>query len=69
MSDIYCHKDVINFTNPFLDFEQGYHAPKKIAAIPVSPKTVLPLEPLTCRDYPRGESQGDSSGVSSFTPF
>jgi len=58
MSDIYCHEDVINFTNPFLDYEQGYQAPKKIAAIPVSLKTVLPVESLTCWGYPRGESQG-----------
>jgi len=58
MSDIYCHEDIINFTNPFLDFEQGYQAPRKIATIPVSPKTVLPSKPLTRRGYPRGESQG-----------
>jgi len=62
MSDIYCHEDVVDFTNPFLDFEHGYHAPRKIAAVPVSPKTVLPERPLTRRGYPRGESQGDSSG-------
>ena len=64
MSNIYCHEDVINFTNPFLDYEQGHCSifTKKIATIPVSPKTVLPEEPLTRRGYPRGESQGDSSG-------
>jgi len=69
MSDIYTHEDILDFTNPFLDFEQGYQAPWKFAAILVSPKTVLPAEPLTCMGYPRGESQGDSSGMSSFTPF
>jgi len=62
MSDIYTHEDVLDFTNPFLNFDQGYQAPRKLAAIPVSPKTVLPETPLTRRGYPRGESQGDSSG-------
>jgi len=69
MSDIYCHEDVLDFTDPFLNFDQGYQAPRKIPIIPVSPKTVLPSKPLTHRGYPRGESQGDSSGVSSFTPL
>ena len=46
MSDIYCHEDVIDFTNPFLDFDQGYQAPRKIATVPVSPKTVL-----LCHDF------------------
>jgi len=61
MSDIYCHKDIIDFTNPFLDFEQGYRAPRKIDSILVSPKTVLPEEPLTRWGYPRGE-KGQWSG-------
>jgi len=64
MSDIYCHEDVMDFTNLFLDYEQG-HRPvftRKVATIPVSPKTVLPEEPLTRQGYLRGESQGDSSG-------
>ena len=70
MSDIYCHEDIIDFTNPFLDFDQGYQAPRKITALPVSPKTVLPEKPLTRRGYPRGESQGDSSGwCPSLLPF
>jgi len=70
MSDIYCHEDVIDFTNPFLNFEQGYQALRKIAAAPVSPRTVLLEKPLTCRGYPRGESQGDSSGwCPSLLPF
>jgi len=70
MSDIYCHEDVIDFTNPFLDFEQGYQALRKIATVPVSPKTVLPEMPLTRRGYPRGESQGDLLGwCPSLLPF
>jgi len=70
MSDIYCHEDVIDFTNPFLDFEHGYQAPRKVAAAPVSPRTVLPEKPLTRRGYPRGESQGQSSGwCPSLLPF
>ena len=62
MSDIYCHEDVLNFTNPFLNYEQGYQAPRKVATIPVSPKAILPEEPSTRWGYPRGESQGQSSG-------
>jgi len=70
MSDIYCHEDVIDFTDPFLDFDQGYQAPRRIAAVPVSPKTVLPEKPMTRRGYPRGESQGQSSGwCPSLLPF
>ena len=56
MSDIYCHEDVIDFTNPFLNFEQGYQALRQVTALPVSPRTVLPSKPLTRRGYPRGES-------------
>jgi len=70
MSDIYCHEDVIDFTDPFLDFDQGYQAPRKVAAVPVSPKTILPEKPLTRRGYPRGESQGQLSGwCPSLLPF
>jgi len=70
MSNIYCHEDVINFTDPFLDFDQGYQAPRKVAAIPVSLRTILPEKPMTCRGYPRGESQGQSSGwCPSLLPF
>ena len=70
MSNIYCHEDVIDFTNPFLDFDQGYQALRKVAAVPVSPKTVLPEKPMTRRGYPRGESQGQSSGwCPSLLPF
>jgi len=53
----------MDFTNPFLDYEQGHRlVTRKIAAIPVSPKTILPEQPLTRRGYPRGESHGESSG-------
>jgi len=69
MSDIYCHEDILDFTNPFLNFKQGYQAPKKIATIPVSLKTILPEEPSTHRGYPRGESQGDSSGRANLLSF
>jgi len=24
MSDIYCHEDILNFTNPFLNYKQGH---------------------------------------------
>ena len=69
-SKIYCHEDVIDFTNPFLDFDEGYQAPRKVTAIPVSPRTVLPKKLLTRWGYPRGESQGDSSGwCPSLLPF
>ena len=89
MSDIYTHDPVQDFTNPFLDFDQGYIHPfaailptvrgtlVPVSPVPVSKATileeeeeisVLPKKPLTrkeiktCRGYPRGESQGDSSG-------
>jgi len=79
MSDIYTHKPVINFTNPFLDFDQGYTRPfatilltVRATLVPIAPEEeeelVLPKKPLTrkelktCRGYPQGESQGDSSG-------
>jgi len=79
MSDIYCHEDVMDFTNPFLDYKQG-HCPvftRGVLTIPVSPKTVLPEKPLTCQgylrgesqDYPKGESQGDLSGRVSLPSF
>jgi len=45
MSNIYCHEDIIDFTDPFMQFEEGYHPPRKITKILVSPKTVLPKEP------------------------
>jgi len=77
MSDIYTHKPVMDFTNPFLDFEQGYTRPfatilpaVKATLVPIAPEEelVLPEKPLTRKElktrrgYPRGESRGDSSG-------
>jgi len=65
-SDIYCHEDVLNFTNPFLNYEQGHCPlyPRVIPTIPVSLKTILPAEPLTHQGYPRG-CQGHSSPCAS----
>jgi len=77
MSDIYTHDPVMDFTNPFLDFDQGYVRPfatilpnvkATLIPIPSEEESVLPKKPLTrkeiktCRGYPRGESQGESSG-------
>ena len=78
MSDIYTHELVMDFTNPFLDFDQGYTRPFAIIAptvkatlVPIAPEEeelVLPKKPLTRKElktrrgYPRGESQGESSG-------
>jgi len=78
MSDIYTHEPVMDFTNPFLDFDQGYIRPfatvlptSRVTLIPIAPEEeelVLPKKPLirkelkTRRGYPRGESQGESSG-------
>jgi len=78
MSDIYTHEPVMDFTNPFLDFDQGYSRPFAIIAptvkatlVPIAPEeeeSVLPKKPLTRKElktrrgYPRGESQGESSG-------
>jgi len=77
MSDIYTHEPVQDFTNPFLDFDQGYVRPfatilptVKATLIPIAPEeeSVLPKKPLTQKEiktrrgYPRGESQGESSG-------
>jgi len=67
----------MDFTNPFLDFDQGYTRPfasilstVKATLVPIAPKeeSVLPKKPLTRKElktrrgYPRGESQGESSG-------
>jgi len=77
MSDIYTHEPVQDFTNPFLDFDQGYIRPfatilptVNLTLVPIAPEeeSVLPKKPLTrkelktSRGYPRGESQGLSSG-------
>jgi len=77
MSDIYTHKPVQDFTNPFLDFNQGYIRPfatilptVRATLVPIAPEEelVLPKKPLTRKElktrrgYPQGESQGESSG-------
>ena len=77
MSDIYTHDPVQDFTNPFLDFDQGYVRPfatvlpavkATLIPIPSEDESVLPKKPLTRKEiktrrgYPRGESQGESSG-------
>jgi len=79
MSDIYTHKLVMDFTNPFLDFDQGYVCPfatvlptVRATLVPIAPEeeeeSLLPKKPLTRKEqktrrgYPRGESQGESSG-------
>jgi len=96
MSDIYTHEPVQDFTNPFLNFNQGYTRPFTIILptirgqlVPISPvpvskavvleeeegESVLPKKPLTRKEikthrgYPRGESQGDSSGRILFPSF
>jgi len=77
MSNIYTHEDVMDFTNPFLDFDQGYVRPfatilptvkATLIPIPSEEESILPKKPLTRKEiktrrgYPRGESQGESSG-------
>jgi len=77
MSDIYTHEPIMDFTNPFLDFDQGYVRPFatimptiRATLVPIAPEeeSVLPKKPLTRKElktrrgYPRGESQGDASG-------
>jgi len=78
MSDIYTHELVMDFTNPFLDFDQGYVWPfatilptvkATLISIPSEEESILPKKPLTRKEiktrrgYPRGESQGESSGM------
>jgi len=70
----------MDFTNPFLDFNQGYTRPfatvlptVRATLVPIAPEeegeSVLPKKPLTRKElkthrgYPRGESQGESSGM------
>jgi len=77
MSDIYTHDPVMDFTNPFLNFNQGYVWPfatilptVKVTLIPIpsEEESVLPKKPLTRKElktrrgYPQGESQGESLG-------
>jgi len=78
MSDIYTHEPVMDFTNPFLDFDQGYSRPFaiiaptiKVTLVPIAPKeeeeSVLPKKPLTRKEMKthRGYPQGESQGESS----
>jgi len=77
MSDIYTHDPVMDFTNPFLDFDEGYVRPfatilpsvkATLVPIPSEEESLLPKKPLTRKEiktrrgYPRGESQGESFG-------
>jgi len=77
MSDIYTHEPVQDFNNLFLDFDQGYVHPfttilltvkATLIPIPSEEESILPKKPLTRKEiktrrgYPRGESQGESSG-------
>jgi len=67
MSDIYCHEDVFNFTNPMAQFDEGHHVPmkkpyKKAPIVPTPSPELIPDEPLTRRGYPRGLPHGDQSG-------
>jgi len=60
MSDIYTHEPVQDFTNPFLDFNQGYTRPFatvlptiRATLIPIEPaeeELVLPKKPLTRKE-------------------
>jgi len=67
MSDIYTHEPVQDFTNPFLDFDQGYVRPfasilPTLIPILSEEESILPKKPLTRKEiktrrgYPRGES-------------
>ena len=59
MSDIYTHDPVMDFTNPFLDFDQGYVRPfatllptVKVTLIPIpsEEELILPKKPLTRKE-------------------
>ena len=67
----------MDFTNPFLDFDEGYVRPfatilpsvkATLVPIPSEEESLLPKKPLTRKEiktrrgYPRGESQGESFG-------
>jgi len=78
MSDIYTHEPVVDFTNPFLDFDQGYTRPfatilptVRATLVPIAPEeeeeSVLPKKPLTRKELKtrRGYPQGESQGDSS----
>ena len=78
MSDIYTHEPVMDFTNPFLDFDQGYTRPFaailptiRATLVPIAPEeeeeSVLPKKPLTRKELKtrRGYPWGESQGESS----
>jgi len=78
MSDIYTHEPVMDFTNPFLDFDQGYTRPfatilptVRATLVPIAPEeeeeSVLPKKPLTRKELKthRGYPWGESQGDSS----
>jgi len=44
MSDIYTHEDVMDFTNPFLNYEQGYTRPFT-TILPTVRATLVPIAP------------------------
>jgi len=41
MSDIYTHEDVMDFTNPFLQYEEGYSRPFASILLTVCGRLVL----------------------------
>jgi len=70
MSDIYTHEPVMDFTNPFLDFDQGYVRPfatilptvkATLIPIPSEEESVLPKKPLTRKEL--------KTRMSRFSPF
>ena len=78
MSDIYTHEPVQDFTNPFLDFDQGYVRPfatilptVKATLVPIGSEeeegSLLPKKPLTRKEQKthRGYPRGESHGDSS----
>ena len=75
MSDIYTHEPVQDFTNPFLDFDQGYVCPfatvlptVRATLVPIAPEeeeeSLLPKKPLTRKEQKtrRGYPRGESQG-------
>jgi len=79
MSDIYTHEPVQDFTNPFLDFDQGYVRPfaailptVKVTLVPIGPgeeeeESLLPKKPLSRKEQKtrRGYPRGENQGESS----
>jgi len=78
MSDIYTREPVMDFANPFLDFDQGYTRPfatilptVRATLVPIAPaeeeESVLPKKPLTRKELKtrRGYPRGENQGESS----